>query len=90
MFLIKDAIAFAAINVGYFTALELNPKTKGVVIRPDSDNNRVFSFSSMKEFMISPFKCRPATNQLWKPNNWDINYPVAVGGCFAVYKCLGF
>jgi len=84
----KDVIAFGAINLAYFTALEVNPKTKGIVRRPDSENNKKFSPESIKEFMLSPFRCKPGTNELWKPQNWDINYPVVMVGCFGAYKCL--
>lgn len=87
--IIKDIVAVGAINLAYFTALELNPKTKGIVRRPDSENVKHISLGSIKEFMISPFTGKPGTKEMWKPKNWDINYPVVMTGCFGIYKCLG-
>jgi len=89
--LIKDIMVCCGIHICYMTSLELNPKTKGTVIRPNDKGEKIISWGSMKEFMITPLKLdKPFARELWKPKNWDINYPIVMLGSFGIYKCIGF
>ena len=84
---IKDCTVFSLINIGYFAYLELNPKTRGIVFRPDQNNNKVLSISSMTNFMLFPFT-QFGLSVMWHPNNWTINYPVVMIISFGFYKYI--
>jgi hypothetical protein len=49
---VKDAIVFSALNICYFTYLEMNPGSKGIVIRPNAENKKVLSIGSIKNFIL--------------------------------------
>jgi hypothetical protein len=90
MLLIKDILVCCAVHIGYMTIIEINPKTRGTIIRPNDKGEKVISLGSMKEFMLTPFKLNnQVARDLWKFKNWDINYPVVMFGSFVIYKCFG-
>lgn len=87
---VKDAVVFCGIHTCYMIYLEMNPNTRQTIIRPNEKGDKILSWRSMVEFMITPFKInKPAAKEYWKPKNWDINYPVVMLGTFSVYKCIG-
>lgn len=84
-----NLLAFGLFNVVYATYLETSPGTQGVLIRPDSNNNRKISLSSYFNFIRQPITGPPEVRrELWKPQNFDINYPVVCGIFMATYNCL--
>jgi hypothetical protein len=84
---IKDCTIFSLINIGYFGYLELNPKTKGIVFRPNEKNEKVLSINSITYFMRYPFTPM-GFKVMWHPNNWNINYPVVMILSFGFYKYI--
>ena len=50
--------------------LELNPKTKNVWIRRDSNNNYKFRFGGLLLILKNPFEYL----SFWYPTHWDIKY----------------
>jgi hypothetical protein len=85
MFFIKDILAIMTCNILYFTYIELNPKTPGIVFRCNDKNEKQLSLGSIKEFIIFPYT-KLGRQILWKPENWDINHTVVIFGMFSVYK----
>ena len=85
MTLIRDFFVFGVINVGYFTYLEMNPRSKGIVLRPNAENKKVLSIGSIKNFILFPFT-KTGLTVMWKPENWDVNYPVVMLLSFGCYK----
>jgi hypothetical protein len=85
MTLIRDFFVFGVINVGYFTYLEMNPRTKGIVLRPNAENKKVLSIGSIKNFILFPFT-KTGLTVMWKPENWDVNYTVVMVMTFGFYK----
>lgn len=83
--IIKDICAFSAITIGYFTYIELNPKTKGIVFRPNDKNEKILSLGSIKSFILFPLT-ETGLKNMWYPRNWDINFPLISTIGFAVYK----
>jgi hypothetical protein len=49
--------------------LELSPRIGGIVFRPNSDGNLVFSTNSIINITFYPFK----NYSLWYPTFWDLN-----------------
>lgn len=74
----KELAAFGVFNVLYAAYLELNPKIGGVILRPDGEGNKKINLSSYWNFIKAPFNSDniETAKQLWKPQFWDINYPV--------------
>ena len=87
MNLIKDFIALSAISVGYFTYIELNPKTAGIVFRPNDKNEKILSLGSIQSFALFPFT-EVGIQIMWKPENWDINFPFILIVNFLLYKTI--
>ncbi len=85
--LMKDGIVFGIINIGYFTYLEMNPRSKGIVLRPNAENKKVLSIGSIKNFILFPFT-KTGLTVMWKPENWDINYPVVMILSFGFIKLI--
>jgi hypothetical protein len=83
----KDGIVFGIINIGYFTYLEMNPRSKGIVLRPNAENKKVLSIGSIKNFILFPFT-KTGLTVMWKPENWDINYPVVMILSFGFIKLI--
>jgi hypothetical protein len=83
--IIKDGIVFGIINIGYFTYLEMNPRTNGIVLRPNAENKKILSIGSIKNFIAFPFT-PTGLPIMWKPENWDINYTVVMTMSFGIYK----
>ena len=53
--------------------LELNPKIRGVWIRPDSNNKKVIRLENIIPFIIKTLKMR----ELWALKYFDINFIMA-------------
>jgi hypothetical protein len=85
--LIKDCIFISALTVGYFTYIELNPKTKGIVFRPNDRNELVLSTNSIKAFILFPFTS-DGLKIMWTPQNYDINFPFILLTSFSIYKFI--
>jgi hypothetical protein len=84
-----NLLAFGLFNVIYATYLETSPGTKGILIRPDSTGNRKINLSSYWNFIKQPITGRPEIrNELWKPQNWDINYPFTLTMFMTTYNFL--
>ncbi len=83
--LFRDVFVFGIINVGYFTYLEMNPRTKGIVLRPNAENKKILSIGSIKNFITFPFT-KTGLTVMWKPENFDVNYPVMMILSFGCYK----
>lgn len=80
--ILKNVSLILVINLGYFVYLETNKSTRGLFIRPNDKGKKVISWISIWNFMTIPF-----TNSiLWKPENWDINYPIVIGSIFIISK----
>ncbi len=87
MEIIKDLIALVSCNIIYFTYIELNPHTSGIVFRYNDKNEKYLSLSSIREFIIFPYK-NQGLAVMWKPCNWDINHTVVISGLFGLYKLI--
>ncbi len=86
MFL-NNIISIITCNILYFTYIELNPKTPGIVFRYNDKNEKKLSLGSIKEFIIFPYT-KLGRQILWYPENWDINHTVVIVGMFGIYKLL--
>jgi hypothetical protein len=84
---IKDLCAFSTISIAYLTYIELNPKTKGIVFRPNDKNEKILSIQSIKSFILFPLT-ETGLKCMWSPNNWDINFPFVTSIGFAIYKTI--
>jgi hypothetical protein len=84
---IKNALEIIACNILYFTYIELNPKTPGIVFRCNDKNEKQLSLGSIKEFIKFPYTVL-GRQILWYPENWDINHSVVTFGMFGIYKLL--
>jgi len=83
--IIKDICAFSVITIGYFTYIELNPKTKGIVFRQNDKNEKKISIGSIKNFILFPLT-ETGLQFMWLPENWDINFPLIFTLGFTIYK----
>jgi hypothetical protein len=81
----KDILAIFVCNILYFTYIELNPKTPGIVFRYNDKNEKQLSLGSIKEFIKFPYT-KLGIQILWYPENWDINHSVVILGMFGIYK----
>lgn len=86
----KDLLAFAGFNVIYATYLELNPKIKGIVVRPDSEGKKRINLRSYFNFAKEPITTpnSEVRKHFWQPKNWDINYPLCATTFMVVYKII--
>ncbi len=89
MIFIKDILAIITCNIIYFTYIELNSKTPGIVFRYDDKNEKQLSLGSIKEFILFPYTYF-GRQIMWKPENWDINHTVVILGMFGIYKLFLF
>lgn len=84
-----NLLAFGVFNVIYATYLETNPGTSGVIIRPNGDGEKKINLSSYLNFIKQPIVGRPEVRrELWKPNNWDLNYPLLCTMFMTTYHCI--
>jgi len=67
----------------YVLYLEINPKIRGIWIRPNSEGNYVISFYGLYDLFIYPFK----NIKMWFPMMWDMNVYISIGFItFIIYK----
>jgi hypothetical protein len=85
--LVKDCIFLGALTIGYFTYIELNPKTKGIVFRPNDRNELVLSTNSIKAFILFPLTS-DGLQIMWRPENYDINFPLILVSSYGIYKFI--
>ncbi len=86
----QDLLAFFGFNALYATYLELNPKIRGIIIRPDSDGKKKINLRSYFNFIKQPITTQQpeVRKHLWHPSNWDINYPVCAIIFMVGYKII--
>ena len=67
---------FIFYNGMYMIYIETNKGTKGVLFRPDADNNKKLSIKSYLNFISQPINIFKPTiaKAFWKVENLDINY----------------
>jgi len=53
--------------------LELNPKIRGIWIRPDSDNNKIIRLCNIIPFIIKTLNMK----EMWSLNYFDMNFIIA-------------
>ena len=82
--MIQNIILFGVFNIAYFTYLELNPATKGIVIRIDDKNEKYISFASIINLIIYPYT-RKGFSIMWNYETIDLNYTVMVGIPYLIY-----
>jgi hypothetical protein len=85
--LVKDCIFIGSVSIAYFTYIELNPKTKGIVFRPNDMNELVLSTASIKAFILFPLT-REGLKVMWKYENYDINFPLILLSTYGFYKFI--
>jgi hypothetical protein len=85
--LVKDCIFIGVLTIGYFTYIELNPKTKGIVFRPNDKNELVLSTNSIKGFILFPLTPE-GLRIMWTPENYDINFPFILLTSYGIYKFI--
>ncbi len=85
--LVKDCVFIGSVTIAYFTYVELNPKTKGIVFRPNDRNELVLSTSSIKSFILFPLTSE-GLKIMWKPENYDINFPMILLSSYGFYKFI--
>jgi hypothetical protein len=83
--MLRDIGIIITISVGYFSYIALNPKTKGIVYRPNDKNEMVLSLGSIYTFIMFPFTS-DGVKLMWYPSCWDINYPFVVTMCYLSSK----
>jgi hypothetical protein len=87
IYMLKDIGVIIAASVGYFSYIALNPKTKGIVFRPNDKNEIVLSLASIYIFATFPFTS-DGIKLMWYPSCWDINYPFIVTVSYLCSKLL--
>jgi hypothetical protein len=68
----------------YALYMQFSPGLGGILIRPDSDGNKVFTPGNLFNIMVEPLK----NARLWDLENLDMNYIVVLLislGCGALY-----
>jgi len=53
--------------------LEINPKMRGIWIRPDSNNNKVLRFENIIPFIIKTLQMK----EMWSLQFFDVNFILA-------------
>ncbi len=85
--IVKDCIFLSTLTIGYFTYIELNPNTKGIVFRPNDRNELVLSTNSIKAFILFPLT-KEGLKIMWKSENYDINFPLILISSYGIYKFI--
>jgi hypothetical protein len=75
---------FAIYNIIYIIYIE--KKIKGILFRPDSNNDIVPMPSSLMNFLSQPlnFKNPIVFREFWKISNWDMNYLVITAASWSI------
>jgi hypothetical protein len=82
--MLVNAFLFCALNIAYFTYLELNPSTKGIVIRMNDKNEKYISFASIINLIVFPYT-RRGFSIMWNYKTIDVNYTLMIGIPSLVY-----
>jgi hypothetical protein len=82
--MLGNTFLFCALNLAYFTYLELNPSTKGIVIRMNDKNEKYISFASIINLIVFPYT-RRGFSIMWNYKLIDINYTLMIGVPSLVY-----
>jgi hypothetical protein len=84
--MLKDIAILSTITLGHLTYIALNPKTKGIVFRPNDKNETILSLPSIFSFMTFPLTKEGLIT--WHPTLWDINYPIILCGFYGLSKFI--
>ena len=77
-------ISFLLANFSWFLYLEINPKLRNIWLRIDSNGTTRFAPHNVYNLIAYSFK----NIEMWKVNNWDINYVTVVFFGTFVFKYL--
>lgn len=80
MILISFIISF----ILWLLYLQFDPKIGNVWLRPEHNNKLTFCFKSIINILKYPFQ----NIDLWKINNWDLNYYIIFILTFLFFKFL--
>jgi len=88
----KELCAFGAFNVLYAAYIELNPNIGRVILRPDENGDNRINLKSYWNFIKTPFNHDnpDVQKELWKPQNWDINYAVCGTLFMGGFKAISY
>lgn len=73
-------------SIGYALYVQYHPKIGNVWIRPDSEGNKVYTFSSLYNLIKEPLR----STTLWYPKNLDMNYYVFTSTVWGCLKGVSF
>ena len=82
----KISINLIFATILYILYLAILPGMEGIVFRKDSDNKTFFSYTSVIDMCIQPFK----NKDFWRIDMLDINYVVFLLIYFLIYYIITF